>query len=83
MAAALGSQVGKMALSKMIAGQQGKGANPRHNIGMEMGKAKDMSQFSNMGGLLNAMNQMQPPQQQQRQQQVPDIDKYIKSLLGG
>ena len=77
----LGSAAGKMALSKAMQGQQGKGPSARSSEAMRMyGQAPDMSQSANMGGLLNMMNSM--PQQPQRQQGQMQIDEYIRSLLG-
>jgi len=81
MASFIGSQAGKMALGKMMQGQQGKGPSPRHAMNLQKyGTAKDMSQSANMGGLLNMINSM--PQQPQRQNGSVQIDEYIKSLLG-
>ena len=39
-------------------------------------QAPDMSQYSNMGGL------MSPIQQTQRQRSTPDVDKFLMSLMG-
>tara|TARA_R110000744_G_C19371578_1_gene562705 strand:+ start:6894 stop:7142 length:249 start_codon:yes stop_codon:yes gene_type:complete len=81
----LGSPEGKMALDKIMQGQQGKSPSARSGDAMsQYGSAKDMSQSSSMGGLLNMMNSL--PQQPQRQEQGADpqmqIDAYIRSLLG-
>lgn len=81
MASVLGSASGKMALSKVMQNQQGKGPSARSSEAMRVyGKAPDMSQIANMGGLLNMMNSM--PQQPQRQQGQMQIDEYLRSLLG-
>jgi hypothetical protein len=81
MAGFLASGVGKMAVGKAMQGQQGKGPNPRHQMMMnKYGTGQDMSQYANMGGLLNMLNQM--PQNQPKQNQQVQVDEYIRSLLG-
>ena len=77
----LGTAAGKMGASKMMEGQKGKGANKRHDIGLEASKAPDMSQYAQLGSISSLLNQ-NAPQQQQYQQQQPSVDDFIKSLLG-
>ncbi len=65
-----------MAVGKMMAGQKGKGPNPRHQQTMnKYGTAKDMSQPGGAGGLLSMMNQMQAPGRQTPMQQAPDVSR--------
>lgn len=72
----LSSPEGQMAIQKLQAGQR----SGNTNAGMKYSQAPDMSQYANMGSLMNMMPQQQ---QKQKSQAQGSIDPYLMSLLGG